>query len=474
MFGAAVAGLLSAAAFAGEPPVVTTIVIEGDTPPGLGTVTRIDNVGVNNGGASLVEVATTNNAGLLRNGGLVAREGGPVLNGPIGATIASFDSVNLNDSLFSSLNLTLNGTSGSGDDSGLFVGVFQIIQESDGVAAPTAGPGWTYAGFFETTINNPGFHATVLTINENGPLSRALMLFDPNALTLGFSEQILAKAGDIPAGQTQSIADLGTGPHSFALNDNNEVIYVVDLNGTLSVDTAIYVNDTLVAQEGSPSPVMFRDWDFATPSAVSVDINESGNYLIRGVTDGDPLNNELLARGSSVVAREGFTQADISPFTITSFGIGAVQLADNDKAFYYAAWNDPDTTRNEGILRDNELIVQEGVTMIDGFVLEGISSGQDNFVVSDNGRYIVFEGTINGGLNAAFLVDLGDQDVLPCPGDLVPPEGVDTEDLLLLINDWGCTGPPGACVGDIAEPFGIVDADDLLLLVNSWGACPTP
>ena len=62
----------------------------------------------------------------------------------------------------------------------------------------------------------------------------------------------------------------------------------------------------------------------------------------------------------------------------------------------------------------------------------------------------------------------------PCRGDLAAPWGeIDTDDLLTVINDWGCTGVPGTCEGDISGPSdvpdGTTDTEDLLELINSWG-----
>ena len=67
----------------------------------------------------------------------------------------------------------------------------------------------------------------------------------------------------------------------------------------------------------------------------------------------------------------------------------------------------------------------------------------------------------------------------PCPGDLVPPTGVDADDVLAMINNWGCTGEPGECDGDLTGatpgvPDGFVNAEDILFLINNWGPCPAP
>ena len=96
--------------------------LEGDAVPGVGAITRIDNLAVNDLGEWLVE-ADTDNADtdadqvVIRDGSLYLREG-DALADPAGATINTFDSINLNNQGHSGWNFFLSGTAGSGDDSG--------------------------------------------------------------------------------------------------------------------------------------------------------------------------------------------------------------------------------------------------------------------------------------------------------------------------------------------------------------------
>jgi hypothetical protein len=62
----------------------------------------------------------------------------------------------------------------------------------------------------------------------------------------------------------------------------------------------------------------------------------------------------------------------------------------------------------------------------------------------------------------------------PCPGDLDFDSDADTDDLLLVVNNWGtCPDSPTPCLGD-GTCNGTVDVDDLLLVINNWGDCPLP
>lgn len=64
-----------------------------------------------------------------------------------------------------------------------------------------------------------------------------------------------------------------------------------------------------------------------------------------------------------------------------------------------------------------------------------------------------------------------------CQADISPPGAgggdgvVNIDDLLLVVNNWGDTGPPGTVDGD-ANTNGVVNIDDLLMIVHAWGGCP--
>jgi len=60
-------------------------------------------------------------------------------------------------------------------------------------------------------------------------------------------------------------------------------------------------------------------------------------------------------------------------------------------------------------------------------------------------------------------------EMIPCPGDLNGDGVVNTEDLLLLLGDWGCNGE--SCIGDVDDD-GDTDTADLLVLLAAWGECP--
>jgi plastocyanin len=58
----------------------------------------------------------------------------------------------------------------------------------------------------------------------------------------------------------------------------------------------------------------------------------------------------------------------------------------------------------------------------------------------------------------------------PCPGDIDGCGSVDTNDLLLVLSQWGPCKK--ACPADVNDS-GEVDTEDLLIVLAGWGPCPS-
>jgi hypothetical protein len=173
----------------------------------------------------------------------------------------------------------------------------------------------------------------------------------------------------------------------------------------------------VVAREGEPSAVPGRNWEILASRAL--DLSDAGDWVMLANLDGDTADDEVIVEnGTTVIAREGFGVPAIGSFTFTSFGTGALRIDAAGDVFWFGDWNDPDTTRDRGLFENQDLLVREGVTLTaGGQLIESISSVQENFSISPDGRYLVFEGQLEGGVDAAFLLDL-EAPVAPfCFGD---------------------------------------------------------
>ncbi len=446
-----------AGSFAGV--INAAIRLEGDSVPGVGLITRIDNVTINNNGDWLIEADTDfanteQDTVLLNAAGVVLREGFGGLSGPPGALINSFDSVTLNNSGDGGFNLFLEMLP-SDQDTGVYFNADLIIQEGDFSTASGFSPDTPYVGFLEVQVNNNNQLMVIASMDDialPSGVDRAIVVV--NAMT--GAEMVIAKEGDVLSGQVEAVADFGTGPHDSAFNDNGDVLFFADLAGNTATDGVIYINNTLIAQEGSPSPLAGRNYEIL--SSRGRDMNNSGVAVFKANLDGDAADDEVIIANGAVFMREGDTPPGIPGFALTSFGTGSgpVQISDAGDVLWYGDWDDPNTDIDTGLFLNDQILVQEGVTMIDGVIIDTIASGQDAFVMSDNGKWIIFEGTLADGRDGAFSIQIGN------PADLNGDGFVNGSDLATLLAQFG--GPGSADLnGD-----GVVNGSDLAQLLAAW------
>lgn len=387
----------------------TALVLEGDNIAGVGNVTSISTLAVNSAGSWRVEV-DTDNPNTDADGALIA-DGATLLveNQSLGGSLLldNFDAINVNLSGDSGWNFFLDGTTGSSDDSGIFFNSTLILQEGAVSTASGFSAGTAYRGFFETKFNDAGDILVMASVDDPAiasPTDRALVVMTVSGGALG-SETVLYKEGDILPGQTEALDDFETGPHNFDYNNSGQVLFIADLAGSTATDGAIYLDSTLLAQEGSSAPVSGRNW--SNLSGAELSLNNQGQWVFSGSLDGDAATNLLIVKDGAKFRQEGDTLAAISPFTLTSFGSGPVEIADNGDVLWYGDWNDTDTSQDTGLFVNDELLVQEGVTSINGMTVTTLRGITDGYTMSPNGQFVVFEAILNGATEGAFVIDRG-------------------------------------------------------------------
>ena len=78
----------------------------------------------------------------------------------------------------------------------------------------------------------------------------------------------------------------------------------------------------------------------------------------------------VIVKNGAIFQQEGNPAPGVSGgWILTGFGTGPVDLDDQGNVFWFGDWNDTDTTRDTGIYRNDQLLVQEGVTRIRAHVL---------------------------------------------------------------------------------------------------------
>jgi len=414
--------LLPAVAAAGGAPQTVPLVVEGDSVPGVGLVTLINNIAVNGAGDWLVEADTDAAADfdviLLRNGVLELREGDAPAAFPAGATLSSFDSVTLNDSGQSGFNFFLDGPPTNQDSSvdayldtsgSIAAEMVEVIQESEEV--PDLSPGTPLIGIFDVKINDLGQLLVTASVDDPAiptTVDRALYVWTTDPDTGGIvSSTLIGAEGDVLPGQAVALSDFGTGPHETAISPAGAVMFAVDIPGGLD---AIYGWEsgsfTELAQEGDASPVAGRNW--ASLTSISLDVN-LGHYVFRGTLDGDTATDSVLIHNGAAFIQEGDSLPAIGgAFTSTSFGTGPLEVSDSGDVLWYGDWNDPDTDVDTGLFLNDTLLVQEGVTTVPGLgVIDTLRGVEDGYHMSDDGTHVIFEAVLVSGLDGAFLIDTG-------------------------------------------------------------------
>jgi hypothetical protein len=406
--------LASADTFADDPALEPQLmVLEGDSVAGVGNVTSISNIAVNNSGDFLVEADTDHpntdaDSVLLKNNALLLREG-QAMTLPAGATLDSFDTVNLNNNDNSGWNIFLDNTGGSFDDSGVYLNTDLVIQESYVSTSAGFSPGTTYIGFFECKINDDDEILIMASVDDPlipSSVDRALVVVDPDTLT----ETVLFKEGDTAPGTIETITDFDTGPHNFDFNNKGDVMFLADLTGATTANSAIYLNSTILAREGDPAPITGRNWFSITSPELS--LNNNGGYVFSGRMDGDSATDTIIIRNGQKFVQEGDTLPDIAPWKLTSFGTGPILISDFGDVLWYGDWDDPNTDEDSGLFLNHKLIMQEGVSKVNGIVVDTIASVQDGKAMSDDGRYMLIEVALVGSLDAVVLFDRGPWEIL--------------------------------------------------------------
>lgn len=383
------------------------LVLEGDALAGGNNVTGISNMAITNGLDWLVEVTSNGTLGslptLLGPAGQVAQDGDP-LTAPVGATIRSFDAITLNESGDYVGNLFLDGTASSSDDSGVFRNFDLLVQEGAVAGAPEFSAGTTYRGFFETKLGNDGQILLLASVDDpaiSSTVDQALIkLFVDGAGALA-AESVLMKEGDTIPGGTGLVTTFGTGPHNFDMNDSGVWMSFVDTDLATSEDGHIVFNGFVIAQEGQASPIAGRNW--SSLSSPELSINNSLEFVYSGSLDGDSTTNLVIIKNGAKFMQEGDAVPGLPAFTFTSFGSGPIDIADSGDVLWYGDWNDTDTDVDTGLFLNEELIVQEGVTMIGGQVVDTLRGVQDGYFISDDGDFVVFEAILADGTEGAFL-----------------------------------------------------------------------
>jgi hypothetical protein len=278
------------------------------------------------------------------------------------------------------------------------------------------------------------------------------------------------------------LSDVGV-DFEYDVSDNNAYrITLHDTTADAALDALVAINGSLAVQEGAPTGDGDNWQNFDT-----VGINNFGDWLLAGDTNGPLSNEEFIAFNGSIVIREADTLAGVplgggSVTALSLNNIGdAVFIWNLDAAevlFFAETSAFPSAVV---VLQVGDSIDTNGDDIADATVTDLNASGVvgPGLDLPDTGQlYLGIDAmTASGETEMIVAVDLpGDPPPL-CPADLFPRVGdgiVGAGDLGQLLAQWGPCPDPGDCPADIFPPGtgdGIVGPGDLGDLLAQWGAC---
>ncbi len=444
----------------------------------IGAITSFGGVAVNNAGTHLVEITTNNpdanaNVVVMRDGVLFAQENDPINGGPV--AVSSFDSNNLNGSGNVAWNTFFRNATTS-TDSGIRFNSTLVLQEGTVSTAPGFSANTPYIGFFEVRGDDHDDFMVMASVDDPAipsTVDRAIVIFDYDPMSNTYTESVLWKEGDVLPGMTAAVSDFGTGPENMARSANGQhtMFIVASVGGATD---SIYINSTLIAQETQPSPLRGRNFRILT--SVPVSVNNVGDYAYRATLDGDAATDVVIFHGNEVVAQEGGDVPGIPGFRFTSFGTGPIFVDNSGNVIWFGDWDDPDTTRDRGLFRNQQLILREG-DLVEGNAITNILGVSEGYNASPDGRYVIVKVQLAVVGDAVLLLTLDAScvaDVDDGSGTGTPDGGVTIDDLLyyLAIFEAGLIDADVDNGTGTGTPDGGVTIDDLLYFLQRFeGGC---
>ncbi|MFT7463102.1 MAG: hypothetical protein ACI9EF_001444 [Pseudohongiellaceae bacterium] len=415
---AAVLGVCPSLAWAAPSDLEGDVVLRvGDNVPGLGDVTVIREVAIDDLGNWYVDVNTDfpNNDqddAVVRSGALLYQEGHS-LNLPVGTVVDAFDDLDgsiVDNDLPGWVLFMDGGGLGNPENQGVFVGDELILQGGDQTNVPGMPAGTIWSSLLDVKANEADQLLVMSTVMDpNQGFIRALVKLQLDGLGGILSRELISYPGMVPAGQADQVEELEFGVHEFALSDGGHVIHSARLSGSPSLDVAILVDGGIVAREGGVSPVAGRPWQVLNNA--EVDVNTHGDWALTGILTGVNDDDTLIERSGEVLVREADVLPGISPFAVTALSItatpGPIHIGDNGNVLWMGTWSDPDTTKNRGLFLNDRLLVQQNVTSINGELLTLLEGTEGSYGLSDDGETVVLRARLAGNVPAVVVIDVG-------------------------------------------------------------------
>lgn len=306
-----------------------------------------------------------------------------------------------------------------GGQRGLFLDQVPLIMAGDPVVAVGASPGSVWTAFHEPKSAFRAYDQFVLVRgiidDPSVPGPNDDVLVRARLAPFGLSgPAVIAYKGLSISPLPGPVEAIASTPNGVALAANGHVLWVADLATGSSTDDDIVMFDWFeLMREGQPVFGTAQRWGALADAAVS--LNAAGEWAVRAKLDAPWPVDEIIARNTGPFVVEGGSLPAISPYAFratnaaAAFGTGAVELDEEGHLLWFGRWDDPNVSDASALFLDDRILVQAGVTQVQGRTLLSIGDGPGDYALSPGGGFAVFRGVLGGPgqpQEGAFLVRL--------------------------------------------------------------------
>lgn len=391
--------LMVGATASGQTPV--PLFVEGEAIPGFGTTVSLGAHCVSARG-EWVGIAATTSSPALAFSGLVTLKNGvrgryrdEVLSNPAGGVVSSLRSNALNGSgdMVSSVLLRVGSTS---QYSSLWFNDVIVLEELDAPSIPGITPGSHVLGIYDVHWSGVGDDYLVfMDLRETSFPNVIFQVFARMTIDANGVSDItpLLKHGDVIPG----VGALAGNSIALLASDTRDIDRAGTLIASVAVGTKrlIVRGNTALAVSGQPSAIPGETWSLFRWGVAT---HETGGYAFIGST----FSNRVIVKNGLKFVQTGDSPPSITPFQIESLG-DSIDIDQHGRVTWVGYWDDPDPNRGAGLFLDDQLIVETGVTVINGATLISIEN-QGRGKSSPDGRYWLFVGKLSSGEKALFRV----------------------------------------------------------------------
>ena len=274
--------------------------------------------------------------------------------------------------------------------SGLFLDGNVVLLGGDPGSAPGLPPGLTYRFFQAARFLDHGVLVACDLDDPSRPspsFHQTLMRLTPNAGGPP-AQSVLVQLGGLLPGSASPVANLPSDLSDFDTNRPGNIIYLAHTEDGVG---HVVLDDTVVIRLGDTVASLGLPLDWA----LVVNLDDGAGWLLSGwVREASGNLLDVVLVNGAPIAVEGDPLPGVPGFIVLhAYG---TELADGGQALWRATWNDPDQARDEGLFLGDQLLVQEGVTLVEGQVVTAIGPA----TVSDDGRVLLFTAGLGPGAAA--------------------------------------------------------------------------